>query len=133
MITESHIRAALRNAPKKPGQELKDDGGRGAGRLALLVRAMGDQVTAECMSFIIANVPRRAAEWGVPGWGTERARACHIQGRRCRESKASSIPLGRLKLDSMARSVQRPKLGAPGERTALWRRQMSPDQAHPAL
>jgi integrase len=49
MITESQIKAALRNARTggKKSTQLTDDGERGAGRLALLVRPFRDRATAE--------------------------------------------------------------------------------------
>lgn len=48
MITESQIKAAVRRVTvsdkKRPRIELKDDGERGAGRLALIARRLGDKV-----------------------------------------------------------------------------------------
>lgn len=49
MLHETAIKKALREAPQsgKKTIELKDDGGRGEGRLALILRVRGEDVTAE--------------------------------------------------------------------------------------
>src|SRR3984893_10538426 len=49
MLTETQIKATIRNAPTsgKKSIALKDGGERGAGRLALLIRPFAGRVTAE--------------------------------------------------------------------------------------
>jgi integrase len=49
MITENQIKAAIRNAPAsgKRSTQLTDDGERGAGRLALLIRPVKNRIVAE--------------------------------------------------------------------------------------
>lgn len=77
MITEAGIKAAIRNAPLsgKAVTELKDDGGRGEGRLALFVRLSGERVTTEWYSVWWRDEKRKMAKLGTyPTMGLADAR-----------------------------------------------------------
>ena len=67
MITESQIKAAIRSALTRPKQriELKDDGERGAGRLAIMVRAHKGRVSAEWYAVYYRGERRRMAKLGA--------------------------------------------------------------------
>lgn len=67
MITEAGIKVAIRNAPLsgKAVTELKDDGGRGEGRLALFVRPAKDRVTSEWYAVWWRDEKRKMAKLGT--------------------------------------------------------------------
>jgi hypothetical protein len=84
MITESQIKAAVKRviAGEKPRLELKDDGGRGAGRLALIVRGMSEKVASE-RGAKVATEWNAATEWY----------AIYYRGGKRVLSKLGSYPL----------------------------------------
>jgi integrase len=66
MITEAAIKSALKTAPNsgKSSIELKDDGMRGEGRLALLIRVSDTRVSAEWYAVWFRNGKRKVAKIG---------------------------------------------------------------------
>jgi hypothetical protein len=74
MITETQIKNAIRNAPAsgKTSIELRDDGERGAGRLALLIRPFKDRVTAEFYAVWYRGGKRRSTK--IASYGESAAR-----------------------------------------------------------
>jgi len=91
MITESQIRAALRNAPTcgKKSIELKDNGTRGEGRLALIVRPLAGSIAAEWYAVFYSAGKRSLTKMGsYPTLGLVDAR------KAFRESYAPSISAG---------------------------------------
>ena len=67
MITDQGIKAALRNAPTsgKTTVELKDDGLRGAGRLALIIRVLSSRLTTEGYAVWYAGGRRQMTKIGT--------------------------------------------------------------------
>jgi integrase len=67
MINEANIRAAMRDAPRsgKTAIELKDDGARGEGRLAMIVRVGAARVSTEWYAVWYVSGRRRMAKMGT--------------------------------------------------------------------
>ena len=66
MIIEAEIKAAMKRARTASGSaELRDDGGRGEGRLALAIRASGERVTAEWLASWWRDGKRKKAKLGA--------------------------------------------------------------------
>jgi integrase len=67
MITDASIKVALRNAPTcgKTTIELKDDGPRGEGRLALIIRVAKSRITSEWYAVWWADGKRTMAKIGA--------------------------------------------------------------------
>lgn len=67
MITDASIRAALRSAPTsgKSSIELKDDGARGEGRLALIIRVAKQRVSSEWYAVWYSGPRRHMAKLGA--------------------------------------------------------------------
>jgi integrase len=91
MLTESAIRSAIKNAPTsgKKSIELKDDGERGAGRLALIVRPLPKGVTAEWYAVAWRDGRRKMTKLG-----TYPAMALADTRKRFREDFAPAISAG---------------------------------------
>ena len=108
MITESQIKAAIRSALTRPKQriELKDDGERGAGRLAIMVRAHKGRVSAEWYAVYYRGERRRMAKLGAyPAMSLADAR------KKFREEYAPAISTGAEPTRKIVR-VQNAKGGA---------------------
>lgn len=67
MITEASIKAAIKRAPDSGKSQitLKDDGPRGAGRLALVVRPMAGRISAEWYAIYFRDSKRTLAKIGT--------------------------------------------------------------------
>jgi integrase len=91
MISEASIRAAMRAAPRsgKTAIELKDDGARGEGRLAMIVRVGTERVSTEWYAVWYVGGRRRMAKMGsYPTLSTADAR------KSFRENYAPAISKG---------------------------------------
>jgi len=110
MITESQIKAAVRSAPTSgKTKELKDDGDRGAGRLALQVRALKSKVVAEWYAVYYRSGKRLMTKIGsYPTMGLADAR------KAFREDFAPAISTGASPDGRLARASHKRARGAGG-------------------
>jgi hypothetical protein len=111
MITEAQIKAALRAAASgKPRAELRDGGGRGAGRLVLIARAKAASVTAEFYAQWYRDERRVMSKLGGhPAISLTDAR------KRFREEFAPAISSGAELANVAARRRHRRDAGTVGE------------------
>jgi integrase len=117
MITETAIKAAIRNAPtsRKRAIELKDGGERGAGRLSIQIRALKETVAAEWYAVYYRDGKRVMTKIGsYPTLSVTDAR------KRFREEYAPTISAGAEPASKVARRQHRVQ-GAVGTVEELFR------------
>jgi hypothetical protein len=124
LITESQIKSALRAAPTcgKKSIELKDDGSRGEGRLALVVRATETRIVAEWYAVYYRAGKRVRTKIGsYPTFGIAESR------KMFREAYVPKISAGQNPAGLRTRHPGRRTCSGPISRT--WRRPPSLTQS----